>query len=516
MAESGESFWRRLWTQVSRPMAAATIAVVFLIGCLVGWGLSPAGPTSAPAAADKKQVWVCSMNYTHHPYYQSDKPGNCGYCGMPLEPVAADQAAEAGRLRTTISEVAAKLMDIQTSPVERKFVTAEVRMAGKIDYDETRLAYITAWVPGRIDRMFVDYTGVPVRKGDHLVELYSPELLSAQEELLQAAEAVRQLKASDIGIVRHSAEATVTAVREKLRLWGMTPEQIQAIQKRGKGADRMTIYSPVGGIVIRKEAQQGMYVKTGTRIYTIADLSRVWVKLDAYESDLMWLRIGQKVSFTTVSHPGEEFTGTISFIAPVLSSRTRTVKVRVNAANLAGKLKPGMFVKAAVKAQVAAGGRVMDASLAGKWMCPMHPSVVKDKAGKCDICGMPLVRTESLGYAAADPAKADRPLVIPVTAALVTGKRAVVYVAVPNTQKPTFEWRVVKLGPRAGDYYIVKSGLAEGERVVTKGSFAIDSERQIRALPSMMNSRGAQSPPPRYGTMPATAPATGREGHVHE
>jgi Cu(I)/Ag(I) efflux system membrane fusion protein len=174
----------------------------------------------------------------------------------------------------------------------------------------------------------------------------------------------------------------------------------------------------------------------------------------------------------------------------VLDPVTRTVKVRVDVPNQDGKLKPEMFVKALVKANVAAAGKVMDPRLAGKWICPMHPSVIKNGPGQCDICGMSLVKTESLGYVSTEPQDFEKPLVIPVTAALITGTRAIVYVEVPNADKPTYEGREVVLGPRAGDYYIVRNGIEEGQRVVTRGNFKIDSALQIQAKPSMMTPEG--------------------------
>jgi Cu(I)/Ag(I) efflux system membrane fusion protein len=215
----------------------------------------------------------------------------------------------------------------------------------------------------------------------------------------------------------------------------------------------------------------------------------VWVKLDAYESDLAWLRYGQAVEFTTEAYPGDVFKGTISFIDPVLNPQTRTVKLRVNVANPDGRLKPEMFVRAVVRSRVAGAGMVMDEDMAGKWICPMHPSVVKTEPGQCDICGMDLVTTESLGYVTVKQA-GELPLVIPATAALITGKRAVVYVRLADKDKPTFEGREIVLGPRAGDYYLVKEGLTEGESVVTKGNFKIDSALQIQAKPSMMSPEG--------------------------
>jgi Cu(I)/Ag(I) efflux system membrane fusion protein len=214
-------------------------------------------------------------------------------------------------------------------------------------------------------------------------------------------------------------------------------------------------------------------------------LSKLWIRLHAYESDLPWIRYGQEVEFTTEAYPGEVFKGKISFIDPVLDTKTRTVKLRVNVDNAENKLKPEMFVRAVVHSKIAEGGRSMSPDMAGKWICPMHPGIVKDQAGTCDICGMDLVTTESLGYTAAT--KDEAPLVIPASAPLITGKRAVVYVQIKEGEKPTFEGREIVLGPRAGDYYIVKSGLNADDMVVTNGNFKIDSALQIQAKPSMMN-----------------------------
>jgi len=436
--------------------------------------------------------WTCSM----HPEVRLPKPGICPKCPMALIPVTSS-AGDVGERQISFSEAAIKLMEIETTAVERRFVTAEIRMAGKVDYDETRVKHITAWVRGRIDRLYVDFTGITVSKGDHMVELYSPDLISAQAELLQAVKAVRNIKETSSELITVSISATLDASREKLRLLGLMKEQIEGIEKTGKPVDHITIYAPMGGIVIHKNATEGMYVDTGTLIYTVADLSRLWVKLDAYESDLPWIRYGQEVEFTTEAYPGEVFKGQISFIEPVLNTKTRTVKLRVNVDNTLEKLKPEMFVRAVVRSEVAGGGKVMAAEMAGKWICPMHPAVVKTEAGGCDICGMDLVTTESLGYVVGAPNEA--PLIIPATAALVTGTRAVVYVQVPGAEKPTYEGREIVLGARAGDYYIVKSGLAEGEIVVSNGNFKIDSALQIQAKPSMMNPEGSVVPGQHHG-----------------
>ena len=223
--------------------------------------------------------------------------------------------------------------------------------------------------------------------------------------------------------------------------------------------------------------------------------------LDAYESDLEWIRFGQPVEFYTEAYPGETFKGRIFFIDPVLNPATRTVKVRLNVANPDGKLKPEMFVRAVVRSRISRSGRVMDTELAGKWISPMHPEIIKDRPGTCDVCGMKLVRAEDLGYVAADAAQAEAPLVIPVSAPLITGKRAVVYLALPG-REGVFEGREVLLGPRAGDYYLVREGLNEGDEVVVNGNFKLDSDLQIKARPSMMS--------PVEGT-----PGKDHAGHAH-
>jgi len=476
-------------------LAAVLAAAAFAGGYFLGarGHERPAGAATAHEHGPQAETWTCSM----HPQIRQPGPGKCPLCAMDLIPVAEDAGEQLGPRELKLSEAAQRLAEIQVAPVERHWVTKEVRMVGKVDFDETRLATITAWTPGRLDRLYVNYTGVPVKKGDHLVYVYSPEILTAQQELLQALETEKRLAGSSAAVIRETARATVEATRERLRLWGLTPEQVRAVETGGRPSDHVTIYAPIGGIVVHKDAVEGMYVQTGTRIYTIADLSHLWVKLDAYESDLVWLRYGQEVQFMTEAYPGDPFKGRITFIDPVLNNATRTVKIRVNVANPDGKLKPGMFVRAVVSSRIAAGGNVIDDALAGKWISPMHPEVVKDGPGTCDVCGMPLIKAESLGYVSASAANAGPPLVVPASAPLITGRRAVVYVKAPG-RPGVFEGREVVLGPRAGDYYLVKHGLAEDELVVVNGNFKIDSALQILAKPSMMSADG-QAPPAHHG-----------------
>jgi Cu(I)/Ag(I) efflux system membrane fusion protein len=478
---------RKTWPLVALACAASVLVgltVGFLLGTAVPDRRGPGPEATSPkeSAPEEATTWTCSM----HPQIQLPKPGKCPICFMDLIPLAKDSRSERGPRELKMSREAMALADVQTERVKRQYVANLVRMVGKVDYDETRLVDVTARVPGRLDRLYVDYTFTTVRKGDHLVYLYSPELVVAQRELLQSWRAYNKL--SNAGD-RELVAANLRSAEQKLRLWGLLDEQIEAVKQRGTTSDHMTIYAPVGGIVAQKHVNEGVYVREGTTVYTIADLAQVWVLLDAYESDVPWLRYGQEVEFTTETYPGEIFKGRIALIAPVLNENSRTVSVRVNVPNGDFRLKPGMFVRALVRSRLAAGGRVLDASLAGKWICPMHPEIVKDGPGQCDVCGMDLVPAEQLGFVAREK-PAEPPLVIPVTAPLRTGKRAVVYVKLPDRQQPTFEGREVLLGYRAGDYYLVRDGLEEGEEVVTKGNFKIDSALQIRARPSMMSPEG--------------------------
>jgi len=468
---------------------AVLFGAVFYLGIITGTPERMSKDSAQLREADHSQhaqpsLWTCSM----HPQIRLPESGQCPICGMDLIPLAADEDDDQPR-RLAMAPSDKLLAEIQTSAVERKFADARIRMVGKIDYDETRVKSISSYVPGRIDRLFVDYTGIEVKKGDHLAQIYSPQLLTAQEELIEAKRRTKNSTTERSEFLRQSDQRALESAREKLRLYGLSEIQIESIENRGTPEDHLQINAPLGGIVVHKNLKEGDYVQTGSHIYTVADLSRVWVKLDAYESDLPWIHFGQPVDIEAEAYQGEHFSGVIAFIDPVFDPIKRTVNIRVNVENPNGRLKPGMFVRGTVHSRVAKGGKVMHPGLAGKWIGPMHPEIVRDEPGPCPICGMPLLKAEDLGYVAADDETA-KPLVIPASAAMKTGRRAIVYVAVPGTNRPTYEGREVILGPRAGDYYVVEMGLEEGEMVVTHGNFNIDSALQIRAKPSMLSMEG--------------------------
>lgn len=464
------------------------VITVFFIGRQFGGAEKPIveqvhteSETAAPT------IWTCSM----HPQVKLPEPGQCPICFMDLIPLVQHEDSD-NPLELKLSPAAAELAEIEVSPVVRKEVETVISLSGKVEYDETLISRIAAWIPGRLERLFVDYTGIHVEKGDHLVELYSPELITAQEELIQAYHQY-QNNSDDARLRHETIEKTLNAARDKFRLLGLTDKQIFEIENRDTPTDHVTIYSPASGYVIHKNAVEGMYVSTGTPIYTIADLSRVWVVLDAYESQIPMLNFGQEVTFEPEALPGKLFSGRIAYIDPVINEKTRTVNVRLNISNDDGFLKPGMFVRANVESVLDADGRAINHEMAGKWVCPMHPEIIQDHMGTCDVCGMDLVQAEDLGIINT-PSTDELPLVVPASAVLKTGKRAVVYVRKSATDGPVFEGREVVLSSRADDYYIIKSGLTEGEEVVTKGSFKIDSAMQISAKSSMMNPEGGATP----------------------
>ncbi|MBT6121550.1 efflux RND transporter periplasmic adaptor subunit [bacterium] len=412
------------------------------------------------------KYWQAPMDAT----YKRDKPGKSPM-GMDLVPIYDE--VDDGALSMTeikLSKRAEKLADIQVTPVIRDYATETLFLYGKLLVDETRTKTISAWFPGRIENLFIDYTGINVDKKDHMAVIYSPDLLVAQKELLEAK--------------RSQSQGLIESTREKLRLWGLSKSQITAIEETGKVTDQLTINAPIGGTVLKKFVSEGDYVKTGSKIYQMADLSRLWLSAEVYESDIGKVQYGQKLTFTTDSYPGQIFKGIVTFVDPVVDPKTRIVRVRAVVDNKAKTLKPEMLARVNIQVEMGVNGVTGSSEIKDLWVGPMHHEEVSTKPGTCSICGMNLKKASDLGLGSLS--HDEKPLLIPSTVPLITGKRAVVYVT--GTSPGVYEGREIVLGLRVGNQYIVHHGLKEGELVVSKGNFKIDSAMQLMAKPSMMKS----------------------------
>lgn len=425
--------WRRLLRPVG--IVAAVILAFFL-----GRWLEPSEPSepSEPVASESPTLWTCAM----HPQIRMPEPGKCPICGMQLVPMASDavehehESPSKGRT-IALSSRAQALAELRVTPVVRTEPRVEIRLLGRVDYDETRLHMITPWTSGRIDELNVRVTGTKVRKGQVVASLYSPEVYTAMRDLLVAKDQARKL-AKGLHGSADLATTVLDSARERLRLLGVSNARIKQIERSGSAPKHVRITSAYSGTVLDRKVEEGDYVSTGTALYHVVDLSRVWVQIDAYESDLPHLRVGQLVTIEVASLPDQTFEGKVAFIDPVVDEKTRTTRVRVEIANEEGELRPGMFAQAVVDSE--------------------------------------------LGYEQSH-------LVVPTTAVLFTGRRSVVYVAVPD-RAGTYELREVRLGPKAGPVYPVLAGLSEGERVVSSGAFVLDADLQLAGGRSMMTLPG--------------------------
>ncbi len=368
-------------------------------------------------------IWTCAM----HPQIRLDEPGKCPICGMDLIPLVQNISASIDPDAIHLTPEAAQLANVLTTVVSRQNPVKEIRLYGKVQADERLLQSQVAHVPGRIDRLAVNFTGESVVKGQVLAQVYSPELVTAQQELLEAAK------------TKEAQPAIYEAAKEKLNQWKLTDSQIANIEASGAVQNTVDITSNSSGIVTLRRVNTGDHVSQGTVLFDIADLSRVWVMFDAYESDLQFLQKGEKISFTLQSLPGENFSANIVFVDPVIDPVTRVAKVRVEMANQSGKFKPEMF---------------------------------------------------AIGIVSSNLVKYRDNLVIPKSAVLWTGKRSIVYVKQPDTYEPVFKIREIGLGPMLGESYVVTDGLAEGEEIVTSGAFSVDAAAQLQGKPSMMNPAG--------------------------
>jgi Cu(I)/Ag(I) efflux system membrane fusion protein len=434
---------------------------VLILGILLGWLLfGRSGNSSTETLPDNHSlsdhkpgtVWTCSM----HPQIRSDKPGSCPICGMDLIPLQSEEETGdvAAQYTVKLSDAAMKIAEVSMSTVERKVPYKEVYLPGKVMSDERRIAQLTARYPGRIEKLFVNFTGQKVRKGEVLAKIYSPELVTAQRELFEAIK------------FKEANPKYYAAARQKLKLWDLTDSQIDQIEQSGDVIFYFDVQSPLSGTVTKREVALGDYVKEGNSLFEVVDLSHVWVMFDAYENDIPWIKLRDQISFTIKSIPGKEFKSTVTFIDPVLDRMARVVKVRTELSNPNDVLKPEMLASG-------------------------------------------LLRTMLPGSREA--------LVVPKSSVLWTGKKAVVYV-MTDDHNNMFQYREIDLGAEAGDYYVVKAGLQEGEMVASNGVFKIDAAAQLKGEKSMMNPEGGKvSMAHDHGAMTGDKkPESGSEHAGHE
>jgi len=399
--------------------------LLVLAGLFIGWLLfhSPKEVKEEhnhAAEVAKSEIWTCAM----HPQIRMKKPGKCPICGMELILLNQNSVAKADSNAVHFSKEALALANVSISIVSRQKPVKEVRLYGKVQADERLLQNQTAHISGRIEKLYVNFTGEPVRQGQTLALIYSPELITSQQELLEAAKS------------KQTQPEIYQAAKDKLKQWKLTDSQIATIESSGRVKTNFEVVSNTNGIVTAKRVNTGDHISEGAVLFDVANLSNVWVLFDAYESDLPFLHIGNNITFTLQALPGKNFSANIKFIDPVIDPVNRVAKVRVEISNAAGKLKPEMFASGVVKANL---------------------DEFKDK------------------------------LVIPRSAVLWTGKRSIVYVKQRDTDESLFKMREIELGPMLGNSYVVLGGLTEGEEIVTDGTFSVDAAAQLAGKPSMMN-----------------------------
>lgn len=486
-----------IWKHTAAMVALVLIVIAFVVGLRLGNTNEPTVTSHtqdhASTSADSDsgdtdpQMYTCSM----HPTVRLPDPDDkCPICFMDLIPVREGNAGDPNTLLLSESETIAAR--VETTRVSRYVPTSTLRLFGTIEMDGTTVERISAYFPGRIETLYANFLGARVSKGDHLAQMYAPELLAAFEELRQAAISAEQSSTMS-DIVRNSSVATLIAARERLRLFGIDEPLIDLIEREGYEQDTFTIDAPRGGTITHIDAREGAYVQTGSPILTIADLTHLWVDLQAYESQLGQIRWGQRVGFRVESHPGEAFEGRVSFIDPIIDPITRTATVRVAVENPDRTLKPGMFASATITVPIDGKAHAIDPELLGRWVCPMHPTEVQNETGVCSICSMDLVPIKSLIDSVNPEEYMQPPLVVPASAVLFTGTRSIVYTQIDDEDGFRYIPTEITIGQRADDAYIVLKGLKENDRIVTKGAFRIDSSMQIAAKPSMM-SMGSEAP----------------------
>jgi membrane fusion protein, copper/silver efflux system len=436
-----KSFRTTLPWLVAVLFAAAFLAV--LVGRRTGAERGRAQPLSpSPVSTPAKKIlyWTDPMT----PGYRSDKPGKSPFMDMDLVPVyeEAPVGATAGKAVAGYSAIAvpperARAIGVQIGKVEVRDLTKTIRAVGHVAFDETLLYQVHARFEGYVEELYVDYTGKPVRKGQPLLSIYSPDLLATQQEYLLAFRARQQFRGSSNADLSRGGTDLYESARQRLLLWQISPAELDQLEKTGRPRRALTLHSPVTGTVMVKNAVRGGRVMPSETLFEIADLQRVWVLADVYESDAPFVVVGQTARMSLSYLSGRTWTGKVTFIAPVLDQATRTVRVRVEFANPDGVLKPEMYSEVLLERPL---GRVV---------------------------------------------------AVPESAVLTTGTRSIVFVAKGGGQ---FEPREVKPGAKIDSYYQILEGLAPGEDVVTQANFLVDSESRLKAALTGMAPAAEKTP----------------------
>jgi membrane fusion protein, copper/silver efflux system len=405
----------------------ALISITLIVGVFLGWAISPA--TTDTHAHEEGEglpsIWTCSM----HPQIRLLEAGDCPICGMDLIPGDQEATGNSNPQAFQMTPEALALAQVQTLVVGGAQAKKELILSGKLQADERENASLTAKFPGRIEKLFVTFTGEQVTTGQRIATVYSPELLTAQKELLESAK------------TKATFPQLYQASKDKLGLWKLSATQIAEIERSGQVKERMDIFADQSGVVLQKNVSVGDYVSMGSVLFTVTNLNSLWLMLDVYETDLPFVALGDDIQFTVAGKPGETLSAKVTFVDPLINANTRAASVRAEIRNVGNTLKPEMFVTARIQ--------------------------TRNTASSTEV-------------------------MVPRTAVLWSGKRSIVYVKVPNAALPEFVMREVTLGNRLGENYQITAGLQVGEEIVSYGAFALDASAQLSGKPSLLNRNSTQ------------------------
>ncbi len=408
----------------------AQLALILVVGLVLGWGFRAMTSADTETHAHEQgeglpSIWTCSM----HPQIRLLESGDCPICGMDLIPADQESAGSSNPQALQMTEEAMALAQVQTLVVGGGQTKKELLLSGKLQADERENASLSAKFPGRIEKLFITFTGEQVKAGQRIATVYSPELLTAQKELLEAAK------------TKASFPQLYQASKDKLSFWKLSAAQIAEIERSGQVKERVDIFADQSGVVLQKNVSVGDYVTMGSVLFTVTNLNSLWLLLDVYETDLPFVALGDEIQFTVASGPGETLNAKVTFVDPLINANTRAASVRAEISNVSNALKPEMFVTARIQ--------------------------TKNKASSAEVT-------------------------VPRTAVLWSGKRSIVYVKVPNATLPEFVLREVTLGNRMGENYQITAGLQAGEEIVSYGAFALDASAQLSGKPSLLNRSSTQ------------------------